>query len=519
MAHSWSAEIIDEFGGDEGFFKFLKFCTVFSKELGKTVPFVPTPAQIRLARLLLANNRVVILKARQIGASTIVRAFFTWRTLVAREPHVSGIMSYTHESSQFLHGLDKGFVEGLPAALARKLDNSTARTIKLRDTGASLRAFTSGMKSGGTRSFAMSSLHLSEFAHFEGQDEVLSNAVSTVGDTGTLVIETTANGPGDKYQELVLGAPQNGWALFFSPWFEHPAYTKSTRFGLSNVAAMTQEEKIIQKRWSLTKDQMYWRRSMMHSLGPDKFCQEYPATPIEAFVSSSKTWLQPSDLEGIEVVKAAGHELWTIPPDEMEDHEIVLGVDVASGVGQDYTAMTAVSVETGQPLFHWHCNTESPGRFSERLIKWCEEWNIRSILVESNSHGAVVLSRIRDLGIDKRLLWTDSETGRDWTTNKFTKMRLLEELRTKLQNQAISRMVEPLYLELQQLRSEGSSPRSPKGKHDDLVIATGLAYVALLSVPCAPPNRAHGRMGEWIKSQRVSKILSGRRLPWQTREL
>lgn len=516
MNHTWSAELRKELGD---FKKFLRLCTVFDKNLGKKVPFVPTPEQLRLADMLQTSGRVIILKARQIGASTIVRAHFTWKALMSTEPVHSGIMSLSHESAQYLHSLDKGFIDSLPSPLSRKLDNSTARTIKFKDTGAQLRSFTAGMKGGGTRSFALTDLHLSEFAHYDDQDEVLSNAMSTVGEGGQIVIETTANGPGDKYHKLCMEAETNGWSLFFSPWYKHAAYSKTHRFGIQAVPAMTAEERKLMSKLGLTKDQMYWRRTMISSMGPDKFAQEYPSTPAEAFVASSKSWLQPSHFEGVEVRKAAGKEMCLVDPKEMGEDPLVLGIDVASGTGGDFTAVTAVSVSTGQPVWHWHCNDEGPGRFTERVLGWIDKWDIRCILVESNAHGAVVLSRLRDLGIDENLLWGD-ETGKDWTTNKWTKIRALEELKTRLENGSISVMVEPLFRELQQLDNSGATPRAPKGGHDDLVMATALAYVALLDVPNMSTRETREKlMDNWIKSQRVSKMLSGDRLPWKRRGL
>lgn len=512
MSHSWNPALLAELGD---FRKFLRLCQVFDKNAGRTVPFVPTPAQWRLAECLMANKRVVILKARQIGASTIVRAYFTWKALVSEQPLKMGIMSYTHESAQYLHSLDKGFVEGLPAALGRRLDSSTARTIRFKDTGAELRSFTSGMKGGGTRSYALSDLHLSEFAHYDDQEEVLSNAVSTVGEGGQIVIETTANGPGDKYHQLVTEAGANGWTLFWSPWFEHAAYAKPARFGLSNVSLMTGDERKLKSKRGLTNDQMYWRRSMIHTMGPDKFMQEYPSTPEEAFVATSKAWLQASHLADIEVRKGGGKEICLVAPDEMGADPLVLGVDVAGGTSGDFTAVTAVSVTTGQPVWHWHCNDESPGRFTERVLKWCEKWDVRSVIIESNAHGAVVLSRLRDLGFDENLLW-HSEEGKDWTTNKWTKIRALEELKTKLEDGTITVMAEPLFKELQQLDNSGATPRAPKGCHDDLVIATALAYIALLTVPSMALRETRDKlMDSWIKRQRVSKILHGDRLPWR----
>lgn len=514
MNHSWSAELRGEL---RDFKKFLRLMHVFDKNAGKKVPFVPTPEQLRLADMLQSSNRVIILKARQIGASTIVRAYFTWKALMSTEPTHSGIMSLSHESAQYLHSLDKGFIECLPAALGRKLDSSTARTIRFKDTGAQLRSFTAGMKGGGTRSFALTDLHLSEFAHYDDQDEVLSNAVSTVGEGGQIVIETTANGPGNKYHHLCL-SDTGDWSLFFSPWYKHPAYSKGARFGDGNVGPMTQDERKLMSKLGLTKDQMYWRRTMIHSMGPDKFMQEYPSTPQEAFIATSKSWLQPSHLEGVEVRKGAGKEICLVPPDEMDEDPLVLGIDAASGTGGDFTAVTAVSVSTGQPVWHWHCNDESPGRFTERILKWCEKWDIRSILVESNAHGAVVLSRLRDLGIDENMLWKD-EAGKDWTTNKWTKIRALEELKTKLEDGTITVMAEPLFKELQQLDNSGPTPRAPKGGHDDLVVATALAYIALLSVPNMSMRETRERlMDNWIKQQRVSRLTSGDRLPWKRRQ-
>ena len=513
--NSWSPELRAEL---RDFKKFLRLLQVFDKNAGKTVPFVPTAPQLALVECLMTSNRVVILKARQIGASTIVRAWFTWKALLADQPVKCGIMSYTHESASYLHGLDKGFVSCLPAALSRKTDRDTARTIKFKDTGAELRSFTSGMKGGGTRSFALTDLHLSEFAHFDDQDEILANAVSSVGEGGQIVIETTANGPGNKYHDLVTHAAERGWTLFWSPWFDHPAYTKEARFGFQRVPPKTQTEKVFQRKWGLTDGQMYWRRTMISSMGEDKFKQEYPSTPEEAFTTSQRLWLLPSHLEGLDVRKGGGKEMCLVDPETMGEEPLVLGVDVAAGTGGDFTAVTAVSVDTGQPIWHWHCNDESPGRFTERLLKWIEKWDIRCVLVESNAHGGIVLQRLRDLGVDQNILWRD-DSGKDWNTNKWTKLRALEELKTRLEDSAISVMSEPLYRELQQLDASGHTPRAPKGCYDDLVMATALAYVALLDVPSMSLRETREKlMDTWIKTQRVSKILSGDRLPWRRRQ-
>jgi hypothetical protein len=65
---------------------------------------------------------------------------------------------------------------------------------------------------------------LSEFAFALDQEELLAQALSAVGD-GLLMIESTANNPGDRFSELIAGAPENGWHLITHWWHEEPRYT------------------------------------------------------------------------------------------------------------------------------------------------------------------------------------------------------------------------------------------------------------------------------------------------------
>ena len=86
------------------FFKFLK---VFDKEQNKLVPFVMNDEQEELLDVLLTHKRVVVCKARQIGCSTLLRAYFLWRTYCEKEPTRHAIISYTRDSADHLHSIDK----------------------------------------------------------------------------------------------------------------------------------------------------------------------------------------------------------------------------------------------------------------------------------------------------------------------------------------------------------------------------------------------------------------------------
>ena len=186
-------QVLDAFKDPRNFFKFLK---VFDKEQNKLVPFVLRPQQEELLDALLTHNKIVVLKARQLGISTLLRAYFLWKSYMAVEPTSHAIISYTRDSADHLHNMDKGFYFSLPKPLQRKLSKSSARTLQFGDTNAGLRAFTAGGKAGATRSFTFSDTHISEFAFFDDQDDLLANVMASVGE-GQIVIETTPNTPGD----------------------------------------------------------------------------------------------------------------------------------------------------------------------------------------------------------------------------------------------------------------------------------------------------------------------------------
>ena len=143
---------------------FFKFLQILDKKTNKMVPFTLNDEQEELLDVLQSSQRVIVLKARQIGCSTLVRAYFLWKQYCSGEPTTHAIISYTRDSADHLHSMDKQFYLKLPRPLQRKLSKSSNRTLQFADTKAVLRSFTAGGKAGATRSFTFNSAHISEFA-------------------------------------------------------------------------------------------------------------------------------------------------------------------------------------------------------------------------------------------------------------------------------------------------------------------------------------------------------------------
>jgi hypothetical protein len=150
----------------------------------------------------------------------------------------------------------------------------------------------------------------------------------------------------------------------------------------------------------------------------------------------------------------------------------------------------------------------------------CDKWNVKRLLIESNGMGGIVLARLRDLGLDKNIFWKDDD-GKDWTTNKWTKIRAFEELRSRLEEGNIVCMWKGLADELALLVTgdNGVAPRAPKGKHDDIVMATALAYVCSLGIPnLATRDIKDTMMQRWKLQCKIDRRRS-QPLPWKIANL
>ena len=503
-------QILQHFKTDpRAFFKFLQ---VMDKEKGRMVPFVMNDEQEELLDVLLKEKRVIVLKARQIGCSTLLRAYFLWRQYISAEPTTHAIISYTRDSADHLHSMDKQFYVKLPKALQRKLAKSSNRTLEFADTNATLRSFTAGGKAGATRSFTFHSCHISEFAFFDDQEDLLSNVVASVGE-GQIVIETTPNIPGDKYHDLIINAGQNGWHLCFFPWYKHKKYAKKSRFYLESVPDMSPDEEALKAMFGLSKAQMYWRRTQMNTIGMEKFRREFPTTVDEAFLSASNLFF-PTDVvdktERIDTGRGPEHYIG----EPRGDDQYAMGVDVASGTGNDHSTITVVSRTTNQIVYHYRNNTILPHKFADVVFEKYYEFNEPLTCVEQNGVGEVIISRLVEWKL--KHLYKDAK-GKHWRTNKHNKIAIYDNLRDLLCNEEIGIISKLLWSEMRTVEiSDAGVPNAvQKGTTDDVIISTALA-LWMCKIKPAPSffQVRRDMIQEFKKSVRASRIRNGGPIPW-----
>jgi hypothetical protein len=154
--------------------------------------------------------------------------------------------------------------------------------------------------------------------------EVLAGLLASLpDDPDTLgVLESTARGPSGEFHRIwtdpdsqflheAMVEDKGGWIKIFSPWFLFGDYRKEfgnaaarTRF----LNSVTPEEEAIKERDGLDYEQLNWRRhTIRNKCKRDAriFAREFPANPREAFMSSSPTYF---NTEGLAVMRQRSEE-------------------------------------------------------------------------------------------------------------------------------------------------------------------------------------------------------------------
>lgn len=284
------------------------FLKIIDKK-SRTVPLILNQPQLRLYETIREQwnkgkpVRIIILKARQMGFSTLTEAIIFWMAATAYNVRCM-IVAHKEEATANLFKMSKLFYDCLPSRVKPMTQASNGRELvfdrptryrgNVRGLGSRIRCATAGGNGIG-RSYTLKALHLSEFAFWpEDKLATLIGLLQAVPDEpGTLiVIESTANGYEEfkKQWDKAVAAQQegrDGFIPIFFAWYEMDEYRREVPPGFQR----TEEEEELVKTFGLDDKQLAWRRWCIdNNCGGDldKFHQEYPATPDEAFIATGQ---------------------------------------------------------------------------------------------------------------------------------------------------------------------------------------------------------------------------------------
>jgi len=408
--------------------------------------------------------RIIILKARQEGISTIFEAIIFQRNSYSKNRKAI-IIGHIKEASDNLFDMFKRFYKYLPPELQPETKHSNEKKLSYKRLDSEIVVYTAESGEAG-RSATIQDLHATEVAFWRDAKTTMTGLLQTIPDEPNTmsVIESTANGIGgyfyDMWEAAVKG--ENDYTPIFLAWFNLDEYTRPFESEEEKAKFKPNDyEKTLIKAHNLTLEQMNWYRfTLKNKLGgdEDKMKQEYPSNPKEAFTTTGRPVFNTQicftnyessengltgDLVEIEdkikfVLNPKGYlRLFRVKkPSEYESYTFAAGVDVAEGLEQgDYSVCKVLDRRTDEVVLTWHGHADVD-IFAQELMKiqrylkgdiWFE--------IEKNNNGLAVIMKGNELGLNIKYR-EDFNDGIEKTemhdlgfiTNKKTKPFIINQL-------------------------------------------------------------------------------------------
>jgi hypothetical protein len=470
----------------------------------RVIPLHFNPAQVDYWQHRTARD--VILKPRQLGFTTIVSAMYFSDT-VLRPNTTSVLLAHDLGSTQQLFEIPKLFWARLPASEKRRVGRpkySNRRELFWPRINSRFFVGTAGATRFG-RGFTINNLHCSEYAFWDHPEDSLLAAVEAVPQDGRIVIESTANGVGNAFHDLWLAAVdrRSEFAPQFYVWWDNPEYAIEGP-ALTNI---TLEERQLKDRRKLSSAQIRWRRARMQRLG-EKFFQEYPEDWVRCFFASGRCIFDTRQLQAVQAritaepdpheyssfnlsrpdgsrgyigLDNARFRVWREPA---ADRRYVIGADVGEGLADgDASCAIVLDRRTGEQVAELYGRVP-PAQFGEMLNALGYYYGRAELAVERNNHGHSTLNTLLNQCRYPRLFWYhgyDARRGRGltlgWPTTSATKPILVDDLVEAVNTGALTVHSSELVSEcFTFVRDERGNAGALEGKHDDRVIAAGIAW-------------------------------------------
>lgn len=270
--------------------------------------------------------RIIVLKARQIGISTAIEAVIFALSILFDHMR-SLIVSHENDSAEHIKSMTDTYWNSYVFKEYHSEKYTGRKHLSWADTNSSLQIATA-KNLGAGRSRTIHSLHASEVAFWPDPGTLmvgLRNSIPNIG-LSAIFIESTANGIGNYFHQswMEATAGTSEYTPLFFPWHKHPEYTAD--FLPAEIAAkyipdeLDDEERRLQAM-GVSMARLTWRRFALNNLvnkdknkvvmNPiDAFHQEYPSSPLEAFVSTGRNvFLLPKLIQHYEPMEGTRGDL------------------------------------------------------------------------------------------------------------------------------------------------------------------------------------------------------------------
>ena len=304
------------------------------------------------------ENRFNIAKLpRQTGKSTTVVAYLLYYAIFFDSVNI-GILANKASTARELLGRLQLAYENLPKWMQHGILVWNKGNVELENGSKILAASTSASA---VRGMSFNILFLDEFAFVP--NHVAEQFFASVYPTIT---------SGKSTKVIIISTP-NGMNHFYKMW-------EDARRGKNDY--VTNEV-----HWSQVPGRdAKWKEETIKNTSPRQFSQEFECD----FLGSADTLISPAKLQNIPfhdpIASNAGLDVYERV---QKDHEYIVTVDVARGIGGDYSAFIVFDITTVpyKIVAKYRNNEIKPVLFPSVIFQVCKEYNNPYVLVEVNDIG------------------------------------------------------------------------------------------------------------------------------------
>lgn len=517
-------------------------CVKIRDKLGAgTIPFVLNAPQRRFLALLEKQRlnddplRVIVLKSRQCGGSTLTQVYMAWIQIVLREGRNSAICAHVINSAANIRGMYSKLLRDYPQQYLpddaplkfkpyERMNNVSLLTG--RDCTVSV---SSSYAQESTRGNDISMAHLTEVAFWR------STVKNAPGDLvravcapiplmplSLIVIESTANGIGNFFHTEWLRANEgkSDKTPIFIPWHELEIYRLEVDDPMQLWNEMDEYERTLWYDMGLSLEQINWyHRKRLEYHTHRLMLAEYPSTPSEAFNATDLNAFSPNAVEGLrndthaplfrgelegdaqKGVAALRNlhfcndmlgklSVWRVPDYDLKfRNRYVVSMDI--GGASEESDFSVISVfdrlNPGAPelVAEWR------GHLDLDILPWkaaqIAAWYCNALLIiESNTYdtrgslgdGGLALASME--GVYRNLYYRRSSDGKTmklgFHTNRATKLKIIYALIGRVRDKRYTERNPDAITELLLYEHKANGSFGAKdGYHDDLVMTRAIA--------------------------------------------
>mgnify|MGYP003110985263 FL=1 len=400
----------------------------------------------------------VILKARQLGISTIVAAYVAWLMLFHRDKNILVVATKLNTAANLVKKV-KMMIKHMPKwLLISEISIDNRNSFELTN-GSQVKASSTSGDAG--RSEALSLLVIDEAAHIENLKELWTGLYPTISTGGRCIALSTPNGVGDWFHETYIKAEsgQNEFHAVNLPWQVHPDRDHE------------------------------WFEVETKNMSRRQIAQEYECN----FNTSGDTVIYGEDITKLKAkIKEPKYRtgfdrnFW-IWEEFQPEGTYLLVADVARGDGKDSSVFHIFKLETMEIIAEYQGKV-TPDVFTNIVNDAGKEYGNAMVVVENNTVGFAVLEKLKEKAypnlyhsikstheyIDQVTAESHSSSVAGFTTSLKTRPLIIAKFEEFIRNKLLTIYSKRLVNELDTFIWRNGRAEAQRGYNDDLIMACAI---------------------------------------------